>query len=112
MKWKARLRRYHPFDFDAAKMGELALYNALGAEGMVQKLLGFVPGVDQNGVAGKYGIVDSVKSCLTSIGQGKGGTIAAGACPLPMGGPSGGGDVTIGWNSAAPGISNYDNVLH
>ena len=44
--------------------------------------------------------------------QGKGGTVAAGACPLPMGGPSGGGDVTFGWNSAAPGISNYDNVLH
>lgn len=112
MKWKARLRRYKPFEFNAAKMAELALYNALGAEGMVQKLLGFVPGVDQNGVGAKYGIVDSVKSCLTSIGQGKGGTLAPGACPLPMGGPSGGGDVSIGWNSAAPGISNYDNVLH
>jgi hypothetical protein len=112
MKWKARLRRYHPFELNAAKMAELALYNGLGAESMVQKFLGFVPGVDPNGVGAKYGIVDSIKSCLTSIGQGSSGHLGFGQCPIPSGGPKGGGNVTIGWNSAAPGITSYDNVLH
>jgi hypothetical protein len=113
MKWKARLRRYHEFDLDAAKMAELAVYNGLGAEGMIQKFLKFVPVLgDPFGVGAKYSIIDSIKSCLTSIGQGKSGTVAFGACPIPMGGPSGGGDVDIGWNSAAPGVTDYSKVLH
>jgi hypothetical protein len=111
MKWKARLRRYHPFEFNALKMAELAIYNGLGAEGFVQKILGLVPGVDGYGVAAKYGIVDSVKSCLTGIGQGTSGYVVGG-CPIPMGGSKGDGTVGMGWNSDAPGISDYKQVLH
>jgi hypothetical protein len=113
LKWKARLRRYHPFQLDALKMGELALYNALGAESIVQKMLGYVPGLDGYGLGAKYGVVDAIKSCLTGIGQGKPGALSTfGRCPIPTGGSSGGGTVTIGWESNAPGISNYNNVLH
>ena len=35
-----------------------------------------------------------------------------GGCPLPMGGPKGGGGVSFGWNSDAPGISDYSKVYH
>jgi hypothetical protein len=114
MKWKARLRRYHPFEFNALKMAELALYNALGAESTVQKILALVPlPVDPFGVGAKYTIIDAIKSCSTSIGQGKPGQFpVAGKCPFPMGGPKGGGTVSVGWNSDAPGVSNYDQVLH
>jgi hypothetical protein len=113
LKWKARLRRYHPFQLNALKMGELAVYNALGAESMVQKFLGYVPGLDGFGVAEKYSIVDAVKSCLTGIGQGKpGAPDVRGRCPIPTGGSSGDGTVTVGVGSDAPGISNYDKVLH
>jgi len=111
MKWKARLRRYHPFELNALKMAELAVYNGLGAEGFVQKMLGFVPGVDGYGVAAKYGIVDSVKSCFTGIGQGSH-PLVVGGCPLPMGGSQGNGTVSPGWNSDAPGIKDYQEVLH
>jgi hypothetical protein len=111
MKWKARLRRYHPFELNALKMAELAIYNGLGAEGFVQKMLGFLPGVDGYGVAAKYGIVDSVKSCLTGIGQGSS-SYVVGGCPIPMGGSKGNGTVSPGWNSDAPGIKDYNQVLH
>ena len=111
MKWKARLRRYHPFEMNALKMAELSIYNGLGAEGFVQKMLGLVPGIDGNGVGAKYGIVDSVKSCLTGIGQGSSG-YRVGGCPIPMGGSKGNGTVSPGWNSDAPGISDYNQVLH
>jgi hypothetical protein len=113
MKWKARLRRYHPFEFNAEKAVELALYNALGAESVVQKILTFVPILGEPfGVAGKYSVVDAVKSCLTGIGQGKPGSIDFGHCPLPMGGSKGDGNVGFGWQSDAPGISDYSKVLH
>jgi hypothetical protein len=112
MKWKARLRRYKPFEFDAAKMAELALYNSLGAESVVQKVLSLFPfaPIDPNGVGAKYGLIDSIKACLTSIGQGKSGDLAWGHCPFPMGGPKGGGNVT--WPGNAPGNQDYDQVLH
>jgi hypothetical protein len=113
LKWKARLRRYHPFQLNALKMGEVALYNALGAQNVVQKILGYVPGVDGNGLGAKYGVVDAVKSCITGIGQGKPGALTTfGRCPIPTLGSSGDGTVTVGWESDAPGISNYKNVLH
>jgi len=92
-------------------MAELAIYNGLGAEGFVQKMLGFIPGIDGYGVAAKYGIVDSVKSCLTGIGQGSH-ALVIGGCPIPMGGSKGTGTVSPGWNSDAPGITDYDQVLH
>jgi hypothetical protein len=111
MKWKARLRRYHPFEMNALKMAQLAIYNGLGAEGFVQKMLGLIPGIDGNGVAAKYGIVDSVKSCLTGIGQGSS-AYQVGGCPIPVGGSKGNGTVSPGWNSDAPGITDYNQVLH
>jgi hypothetical protein len=112
MKWKARLRRYQEFDLDALKMGELALYNAIGAESFVQKIIGLVPGLDPNGVGVKYGLIDSFKSCFTSVGQGKAGELSPGACPIPAFGSSGFGDVGFGWNSSAPGVTDYSKVFH
>jgi hypothetical protein len=115
MKWKARLRRYHPFEFNALKAAELALYNGIGGEGVIQNLLKFTKVLDPFGVGEKYTLIDAIKSCFTGIGQGKSGWThgpEAGACPLPMGGPKGFGDVTFGLGSDAPGVSDYNTVLH
>jgi hypothetical protein len=111
MRWKARLRRYHQFQWDIRKDIELSIYQGLGIDKFFQGLL---PSTLQDGSLAKTRFLDPVKACITSLGSGSSsGTGDFGGCPFPVGTwfsfPNGG---KIGIGSDSPDGFSMSDVLH
>jgi hypothetical protein len=112
LRWKARLRRYHQFEWDIRKDIELSIYQGLGIDGFFKGLL---PGFLQEGSLAKTQWLDRAKACLTSLGSGSNtGTGDFGGCLLPVGtwGPSFPNGGKIGIGPSAPDGFSMSDVLH
>ncbi len=111
MQWKARLRRYHQFEWDLRKDIELSIYQGLGIDEFFKGLL---PSMFRDGSLAKTRVLDPVKACVTSLGSGSSsGTGDFGGCPLPVGTwfslPNGG---KVGLGSDSPDGFPMSQVLH
>lgn len=92
LRWKARLRRYHEFEYDVLKSVELFLWSSLGGDQYLQALGNKIMGAGK-GSFFKTQIIDRVKACFTSMGSG------SSNCPIPL--PTGAGKVGIGVGAGA-----------
>jgi hypothetical protein len=114
MRWKARLRRFHQFQWDLRKDIELSIYQGLGFDSFIKSLLGPLG----EGSTAKEGVLDPIKACITQIGGSPGsGTGDFGACPAPilaviagLGSFPNGGKIGIGDNT--PDGYAMSQVLH
>jgi hypothetical protein len=111
MRWKARLRRYHQFEWDLRKDIELSIYQALGIDEFFKNI---IPSMFRDGSLAKTRVLDPVKACITSLGSGStSGTGDFGGCPFPVGTwfsfPNGG---KVGIGGDSPDGFGMSEVLH
>ncbi|MCL2447571.1 MAG: hypothetical protein FWD17_01350, partial [Polyangiaceae bacterium] len=115
--WKARLRRYHQFQWDIRKDIETSIYQGLGIDSLAKALL---PNSLQEGSLAKVQVLDRLKSCVTSIGSGSNSGTGSdvGACPFPIGtwifgsGGIGGNGGKVGLGPSTADGYPMDEVLH
>jgi hypothetical protein len=110
MFWKARLTRWQPVEIPVLRGILYGIWKGGGMESAVQWFASKFPFTDGAGVVVKYGLVDTVESCFTGVGQGEPGELKPGSCPFSMGGSKGGGTWTV--NSTAPDGNPIENVYH
>jgi len=114
MRWKARLRRFHQFEWDLRKDIELSIYQGLGFDSFIRSLLGPLG----EGSTAKEFLLDPIKACVTQIGGGStAGSGDFGSCPAPIAAviaglgtlPNGG---KIGFGDGTPDGYAMSQVLH
>ena len=110
MFWKARLTRWQPVEIPLLRGILYGVWKGGGMESAVQWFASKFPFTDGGGVLVKYGLVDTVESCFTNVGQGEPGKAKPGSCPFSTGGPQGGGTWTV--NGTAPDGNPIGNVYH
>jgi hypothetical protein len=110
MFWKARLTRWQPVQIPVLKGILYGVFKGGGVESAVKWFAGKFPFTDASGVVVKYGLIDTVESCFTNIGQGEPGALKAGSCPFSTGGSKGNGSWTV--SGTAPDGNPIGNVYH